>query len=134
MLGSWGDPESVMMLRSFLDECDAREFGWSIRGVVIAELADCIGAADAPWVLDRYFSLSGVLAKHEFLPVVVALPPDAARDRLLIEAESDSRDNRHAAMKALGNMDFVDKASLLEPFLTDSDPEIRKGAQRLCAK
>ena len=133
VLGSWGDSESIERLRVFLDECEQREFGWSIRGVIVRELAGCVGDADVSWVLDRYISLPGVLKKHEFLPVVLSLPPDAARDRLILEGASQSRDNRQAAMKALGNMDYPDKALLLKPFLKDRDPEIRSGARYLCS-
>lgn len=131
VLGSWGDAESKVTLCSFLENADNRQFGWSIRGVAIEELARCVGEVDADWVLDRYFALSGVMAKHEFLPVVLALPPEAARRRLVAKSRSPSRDNRQAAMKALGNMPYADRIQLLKPFLTDDDADIRSGARYL---
>ena len=131
VLGSWGDSYSIEKLRAFLEDADKLEFGWSIRGVAVTELSRCVGAGDADWVLDRFFSLNGVLAKHKFLPVVLALPPEAARERLKSQSESDDRDNRQAAMKALGNMAYPDRKALLKPFLTDRDPEIREGAKYL---
>ena len=131
VLGSWGDSYAVEKLRSFLADAEKLKFGWSIRGVAIRELSRCVGPSDVDWVLDHYFALNGVIAKHEFLRVVLALPPDAARLRLQAQCGSDDRDNRQAAMKALGNLSFPDRRALLEPFLNDSDSEIRKGAKYL---
>ncbi len=131
VLGSWGDSCSIEKLRDFLDRADKLEFGWSIRGVAVEELSRCVRAADAEWVLDRYFSLDGVLAKHEFLRVVLALPPQSARERLQAQCKSDDRDNRQAAMKAVGNMAYPDRKALLKPFLTDPDSGIRQGARNL---
>jgi hypothetical protein len=79
-------------------------------------------------MVDSYFSAVGVLAKHELLPAVIKLPPESARGRLTAESKSMDRDNRQAAMKAIGNMSFSDRRQLLELFLKDTDEQIREGA------
>ena len=131
VLGGWGDDESRRRLRSFLEVAGERPYGWAIRGVAVKALASCVNSADAPWVLDRYFGVSGVLAKHELLPVVVSLPLEAIRSRLLDESLSTDRDNRQAAMKAIGNVGFADRSDLLQKFVNDADADIRRGANIL---
>jgi HEAT repeat protein len=133
-LGAWGDPDSRSLLRETIERLDEREHGWSIRGVAVRALAACISEDDADWALDRLFALDGVLAKHDFLPVVLALPLDSARGRLLAEASSPCRDDRQAAMKALGNMDLPDRDQVLSSFLDDDDEQIRCGARLLLAR
>lgn len=132
-LGAWGDSDSRALLRETIERLDEREHGWSIGGVAVRALAECISDDDADWALDRLFALDGVLAKHAFLPVVLALPLHSARERLLEEASSPRRDDRQAAMKALGNMDFPDRDQLLARFLGDDDEQIRDGARLLLA-
>ena len=85
-------------------------------------------------MLDRYFALSEGLKNHDFLWVVLALPPEAARKRLVAESRAPSRDNRHSAMKALANMVYADRILLLKPFLIDDDTKIRSAAEYLYAK
>ena len=51
VLGSWGDPKSKAILRSFLESAESRKFGWAIRGVAIHELARCVGEVDVDWCL-----------------------------------------------------------------------------------
>ena len=133
VLAAWGGREAVNELRSFLLDANAREFGWSIRGVVVDSLARCVAAEDTDWVLNHYFSIPGVLNKHELLPVVRALPIESARSRLLAESSSTDRDNRQAAMKAFANMEYpeVDRLALLSRLSEDQDSAIRSGAQAL---
>lgn len=131
VLGTWGDDGSRRRLRDFIERVDERPHGWAIRGVAVRALSGCVTRQDAAWALDRLFSLEGVLAKHEFVPVVLALPPDAVRGRLVQESVSPDRDNRQAAMKALGNMDVPDRQRLLRHFLEDDDADIRRGARAL---
>lgn len=133
VLGQWGDDESRALLRDFIERIDDRRHGWAIRGVAVKALSSCVTAADSDWALDRLFSLKGVRAKHEFLPVVRSLPLDAARTRLLSESSSRDRDNRQAAMKAIGNMDFEERGDLLRGFLKDEDSTIRQGASAILA-
>ncbi len=86
-------------------------------------------------MLDLYFvRAQGVLAKHELLPLVAALPVPSVRDRLLVESHDGDRDNRQAAMKAIGRMPFPDRQQLIEGFVEDPDPEIRWGAEMLLGR
>jgi len=130
-LGGWGDPQSRAVLRSAIEQLDGRPYGWSIRGVAVRALSACITEDDAGWALDRLFTLEGILAKHTFLPVVLALPVESVEERLLEEASSTNRDNRQAAMKAIGNLDFPTRDAVLSRFLHDEDEEIRYGARLL---
>ncbi|MEM7431652.1 MAG: hypothetical protein AAF351_06895 [Pseudomonadota bacterium] len=129
VLGAWNDAEAKARIRKFLNECFAREYGWSIRGVAVEELSHCVNADDSDWILDLYFSQLTRLEKHELLPMVLALPPASARERLTDESSSENSSNRQAAMKAIANLHFDDKAALLRVFLDDPDPDIRKGAE-----
>ena len=130
VLANWGGPESVAALRSWLRRCEEREFGWGVTGVAVQSLAKCVTSADVDWILDEYFERPGVLAKHEFLPLVLSLSPknEKVRKRLLTESRCPDRDRRQAAMKAIGNMDFADGNALLEEFTRDPDSSIRRGA------
>jgi HEAT repeat protein len=131
VLAIWGGRESVDALRAWLIQCQQRKNGWAVRSVAVKALSECIDECDVDWILDMYFSVSGVLAKHELLyPLVVNLPPKAARKRLMLECKSTDRDNRQAAMKAIANMrnKFRNREAILEQFTQDPDPQIRYGA------
>ena len=136
ILANWGGPESVSILRDWLHSCDERKYGWSVTGVAVNALAKCVSSADVDWVLEEYFERPGVAAKHELLPLVLSLSPDnrKVRERLSAESRSPDRDRRQAAMKAIGNMEFADRGTLLEPFVGDPDPEIRRGSKFLLAR
>jgi len=131
VLAGWGDRECIEQLRSFLTQCFEREFGWAIRGVVVRALRPIVTAADADWILDLYFSVAGVLAKHELLWLVVALPPAAARERLVGALSDGQWENRQAAAKAIGNMDYADRRQLLRPLCNDPDDPVRRSARLL---
>lgn len=131
VLGEWGDDESRARIRGYIEQVQDRRYGWAVRGVAVRALAGCVKDDDATWVLDRYFRISGVLAKHELLPLVIALPEGTARERLIVERSATDRDNRQAAMKAIGNAGFRDAADLVRRFLEDEDAEIRRGASIL---
>lgn len=131
VLGGWGDAQSRALLRSAIEQLDGREAGFSIRGVAVRAVAACITGDDAGWALDRLFALDGGLAKHTFLPVILALPVDSTQARLLAEAFSPNRDDRQAAMKAIGNVDFPSREDVLSRFLQDEDDQIRQGARLL---
>ncbi len=136
ILADWGGPESVVALRSWLRRCEEREFGWSVRGVAVKSLAKCVTSADVEWILDEFFERPGVLAKHEFFPLVLSLSAknEAVRKRLLTESRSPDRDCRLAAMWAIGNMDFADRNALLEEFTRDPASIIRSGACMLLTR
>ena len=131
VLGRWGGPESSEVLRAFLQEAFVREAGWAIRGVAVRNLIPLVSAADAAWVLDLYFGLPDVLTKHELVRLVIALPPAAARTRLVGELRSPDRLNRQAAVKAIGNMSYPDRRELLRPLREDPDRFVRKSARLL---
>jgi HEAT repeat protein len=130
-LGNWGDRRSVDVLHNWLQETLQRKHGWSVRRVAVGALVRCVDEEDVSWVLDTYFGLRGARLKHELLWLVMALPAHRARDRLLLEARSLNRDNRQAAMKAIGNLGFADKIDLLRRFLDDPDADIREGARNI---
>ena len=130
-LGSWGDNESINKLRELLDKSYKKKFEWAIRGVIISALIKCFRKEDISWILDKYFSLYGTLAKHELLPLILRLPVKEIRNTLLLQCHSNDCYNRQAAMKAIGNMDFPEKESILASFLNDEYSEIREGARLL---
>jgi HEAT repeat protein len=134
VLGSWGDRECVERLREFLEGCFDRRYGWAIRGVVVRSLRRVVTAEDVGWVLDLYFSLPGWLPKHELLWLVTALPPRAARDRLVAALRDSRWDNRHAAVKAIGNMDYPDRRELLLQLRGDPEEEVRRSVRLLAGR
>lgn len=131
VLASWGGRDSVEQLREFLTGCFSREAGWAIRGVVVRALRPIVTEEDVGWVLDLYFSLEGWLPKHELLWLVMGLPPAAARDRLVAALRDPRWDNRHAAVKAIGNMNYPDRHQLIRPLHTDPDKDVRATARFL---
>ncbi|MCY2944430.1 MAG: HEAT repeat domain-containing protein [Planctomycetota bacterium] len=134
VLGRWGDRESVERLREFLSECFGREAGWGIREVIVRALRPAVTEADVGWVLDLYFRLEGWLPKHELQWLVIALPPRAARARLVAALRDPRWDNRHAAVKAIGNMDYPDRRELLLALRADPDEDVRRSVQLLAER
>ena len=106
VIGFWAGRENFEILRQFLIDAFDREAGWSIRSVAVRNLIPLVTAKDAEWVLNLYFSRQDGLTKHELVPLVIALPPEAARYRLVLELGRTDPLNRQAAVKAIGNMAF----------------------------
>jgi|CXWL01.1.fsa_nt_gi HEAT repeat protein len=131
VLGAWGDGDSCKLLQAFLVGAFERPYGWSIRGVAVAALRPHISKHDVDWVLDLYFGLTGFVRKHEVRHLVFALPAEAARDRLVNALRDDHPHNRQAAVKAIGNMDYPDRLSLISPLKEDPDDFVRRSAQVL---
>jgi len=131
VLGSWGGRESIEPLRRWLLECQEREAGWAVRGVAVDQLARLVEGQDAEWILDLYFSVPGWIAKHELFPLVRALKPDVARPRLVAALRDPDWTNRHAAVKAIGNMAFHDRRRLLLPLVDDPNHNVQKSARFL---
>lgn len=131
VLGVWGDAESCKLLRAFLVKAFERPYGWSIRGVAIRALVPHINKGDVDWVLDLYFGLTGVVTKHEVLPLVLKLPPKAARKRLVMTLRDADSTNRQAVVKAIGNMAYQDRRQLTSPLQDDPDKFVRDSAQAL---
>ena len=131
VLAIWGGRESVDALRAWLIQCHQRKYGWAVRRVAVKALSQCVDESDVDWILEMYFSVSGVHAKHELLyPLIVNLSSEATYKRLILESKSKDRDNRQAAMKAIANMrnGFHNRETVLAQFTRDPDPQIRDGA------
>jgi len=131
VLGGWGGREAVEALRGFLTQAFSRRTGWAVRSVATRALAGLVTAADVPWILDLYFGLPGTLEKHELMRLVITLPPEAARDRLVAELRSADPLNRQAAVKAIGNMPYEDRRQLLWPLREDPHKFVGKSARLL---
>ena len=130
-LGRWGGSDSLTALRRFLEEAFGRDAGWSIRRVAIRNLIPMVTAEDTDWVLGMYFKRPTALEKHELLELVLALPPESARARLVAELASPDPINRQAAVKAIGNMPYADRVLLIRPLGDDSDQRVRSSAKVL---
>lgn len=134
VLGTWGGRESVTLLRSWLLDCMTRPNGWAVQGVAVRQLAHNVGPEDVDWVMDLCFSVVGPLKKHLLLPLVMALPPEAARVRLTAGLSSPEWADRQAAVKAIGNMKYDDRLDLLKPLTVDPDPRVANSACLLSAR
>jgi HEAT repeat protein len=134
VLGAWGDDDSCKLLRAFLERAFDRRYGWSIRGVAIKALVPHVGKGDVDWVLALYFGLPDVVTKHEVLPLVPALPPEAARKRLVRSLRDTVPANRQAAVKAIANMAYQDRLQLISPLQDDSDDFVRDSVQLLMSR
>jgi HEAT repeat protein len=134
VLGRWGDAESIAAIRSFLNGAFDRKSGWAIRGVACDALLPQVHEEDVDWVLGLYFGLPEVVMKHELVRLVVALPVQKARHRLVAELRSADPNNRQAAVKAIGNMPFPDREQLLSSMRDDPHPFVSKSARLLLAR
>jgi hypothetical protein len=65
------------------------------------------------------------------LQLVLALPPESARVRLVAELASQDSVNRQAAVKAIGNMPYPDRVLLIQPLRDDPDAHVRSSAKLL---
>ena len=90
-----------------------------------------VTAEDADWVLDMYFKRPTALEKHELLQLVLGLPPESARARLVAKLASPDPMNRQAAVKAIGNMPYADRVLLIRPLRDDPDHGVRSSAKFL---
>jgi hypothetical protein len=131
VLGAWGGRDAVEDLRILLMNLPEKPYSTSLHGVIYHALADCIDESDTGWVLDEYFGLDGVLAKHEMRPLVWGVPFEAARTRLEAECLSQDKENRRAVMKAVTYMktSVDNKLSMLHRLIDDPDPSIRSASR-----
>jgi HEAT repeat protein len=134
VLGRWGGRESLKAIREWLGGSFARENGWSIRGVAVKQLAQLVETKDVEWVLELYFGQEDRLSKHELLPLVLVLDPEAARRELTARLRDPDWANRQAAVKAIGNMAYSDRRQLLTPLIDDPNKEVQKSARYLAQK
>ena len=88
VLAAWGGRRSIDALRGWLEVSLSKEAGWAIRGEAVRSLCQCYEPRDVPWLLDLYFSAADRLLRHEFSPVILALPEDVVRERIALEARS----------------------------------------------
>ena len=131
VLAAWGGRECVEQLRQFLTRCFERPHGWGIRKVVVRELQRIVTVEDVNWVMDLYLALPDQLSKHELLWLVLALPADTARERLVAALHDLRWDNRQAAVKAIGNMNIPDRWQLLDALRDDPDGDVRASVNLL---
>jgi HEAT repeat protein len=134
VLGTWGGDKAIEELSYALLNCYRYNSRFQLREAIVLELSTCIRGKDAQWLLQLFFAVQGMWNKHELLPAVIALPPDAARDLLFKECGSQERDNRHAAMKAIAHMNYPERNRILEIFKNDEDPGIRRAAEEFLGK
>ena len=134
VLGQWGGRESLAVIRAWLTDSFTRRYGWSVRGVAVTQLVRLVEPRDADWVLELYFGRESSLAKHELLPLVLALQPAAARAGLVSRLRDANWVNRQAAVKAIGNMAFPDRRQLLTPLIDDPHREVQRSARLLAQK
>ena len=123
-LGCWGDRQSFAILRELWPKCS-----WTLQPIVARSLAQCVQAEDAPWALDLYFEGSEAYENGYWLGVVMSLPPQSARERLLLESRSHFSTRRSRALVAMARMAFPDRETILQRFLNDDDREIRNAAE-----
>lgn len=101
VLASWGGRRSVDALRTWLEASMCKEAGWAVRGEAIRSLCQCYQSRDVEWLLDMYFDATDRLLRHEFLPLIEALPEDAVRHRIAQERQSEVQSRVAAADIAL---------------------------------
>ena len=128
VLGAWGGVRATETIRAFLGQLFSRSRSRSLRGVAAKALGGLVGVRDVDWVLDLYFSRPSASEQHELFQLVLALPPEQSRSRLVRELSAASWQNRWGAVKAIGNMAFPDRAALLKPLREDVNPEVRASA------
>jgi HEAT repeat protein len=131
VLGAWGGEHSKDAIKRFLVDAFQREAGWGIRGVAIKAVGPLLDRADVDWVLDLYFGLPSIVTKHEVFRLVLKLPAEAARKRLVAALRDVDWMNRQAAVKAIGNMAYPDRPQLLRPLRDDPHESVRESARLL---
>jgi hypothetical protein len=94
VLASWGDRQSIDLLRGWLEHMLTKEAEWTVRCEAVRALCQCYRPADVPWMLDLYFGSTDPLLRHEFGPFIFTLPEDAIRRRIRTESQSASETRR----------------------------------------
>jgi hypothetical protein len=110
VLANWGDRRSIESLREWLRSTLHKKSGWAVRGQAIRLLCQCYQSDDIHWLLDLYFEEENRLLRHEFLPLVIALPESAVRKRIILESRSEIDRRREAAEIAATRLDWVYKS------------------------
>ena len=103
VLGTWGGPESVAVLREWLMRLYEKKSAWSgVRGTAAECLARCVTAADADWLLDLYFSFRTRYGGYELTPAIAALPLDVLVPRLERVLRQGNRESNVSVFRAIG--------------------------------
>ena len=97
VLASWGDRQSIDLLRDWLEGLLKKEAAWTVRGEAVRALCQSYKPADVPWMLDLYFEANDPLLRHEFSPFIFTLPEGDVKKRIRREAQSGSAVRRDAA-------------------------------------
>jgi hypothetical protein len=100
VLASWGDRQSIDLLRDWLHRALGKEAGWTLRGEAVRSLCQCYQREDIPWLLDLYFEAEDPLQRHEFSPFIIALPEADVRHRIQTEMKGESKPRKAAAQAA----------------------------------
>src|SRR5689334_14868044 len=74
LAGAWGGRRAVEVLRPVLERNLPHRYRTTVLNQVIMALARCVGAEDAPWVLDLCFLGPTEHQRKAMLPIVSALP------------------------------------------------------------
>lgn len=128
VLAAWGDPESVEQLKTWFDNIEDREHGWSIRGVAAKAMAKCVTTSDTGWVLDRFFAASGV-ERIRFRVLVLALPWESVERRILKALESEAASDRRGGTLVLIWYEPEDLRTRLKVLAADIDPQVSRMAR-----
>jgi HEAT repeat protein len=123
-MGRWGDSESVATLRALMERATPA----GIRNTAAWALRQCVTARDAPWVLEGYFAATDDFEAGDYFMLVLTLPPDAVRPRLLEACDSPRRDDGRKAFMTILNVPFPDRAALLARLAKHADERVRRRA------
>ena len=110
VLATWGGRRSIEALRRWLEASMSKEAGWAVRGEAIRSLCQCYQERDIVWLLDMYFAAMDRLLRHEFLPLIEALPEKAVRHRIALERRSSTKSRVDAAEAALRRLEYWNRA------------------------
>lgn len=130
VLGRWGDPESVEVLRTLMERNTPHEHPVALRNTASWALRESVPAREAPWVLEGYFSATDYFVAEDYFRLVTRLPPDVVRPRLLQACASADRDTGRKALKTILNVPFPDRAALLARLAEHADERVRREARR----
>lgn len=135
VIAGWGGSESVRVLRDWLMRSYAQPHWCSLRHEAAQCLAQCITPADAEWLLDCYFRLSGYGPRHELVPAIAALPLDVVQSRFQAALRTGTRDEQDAVLQAIRwRPDRVAALGHLTANLHDLDHDLRAKIQWLTAQ
>jgi HEAT repeat protein len=134
VLATWGDRTSVELLKQWLLYGLQQEQWRSIRRVAMQSLAQCAGSEDVDWLIDLMAAQSKWLIKHEFVPLLAALPAQPTGTRLRVLLHDRDWHNRQIAVIAISRRSDPQRQHLLQEALHDEHPTVRTAARFGLAK